>query len=214
MYRITPYRVPLIGATLVLAATLQVGPAGAQNSPQPLTRAHFGIGYVANAPDALLGGALYLVVPKFGPITGGIGLYVDAKFDVDDPTDGRGFNSSVTVKDILNDPDRERAEFIRSETTAYSVNLAVVRPITPFLMAYAGGGMARRTQYELYNVTQDDPVGVGGIVWAENPEAEDTLVNLMAGILMRMTPSVTAHFGFETQPKGLTAGLSLRLPPW
>ena len=73
--------------------------------------------------------------------------------------------------------------------------------------------MARRPKYELYNVTQDDPVGVGGIVLGGEPGSRGYPCEPHGGILIRMTPSVTAHFRFETQPKGLTAGLSLRLPP-
>jgi hypothetical protein len=95
-----------------------------------------------------------------------------------------------------------------------SVNLAVVRPLTPFLMAYAGGGMARVTRYELYNVDLQDPAGVGGVVWTENPDREETRANFMAGIIMRLTSSVSTQIGFETQPRGLTVGASLRLPKW
>ena len=185
-----------------------------QNTPPDLTGPQFGLGYVGNAPNAILGGAFYFVLPELGPIQGGVGLYLDAKFDIDDPTDDRGFNGSVTVQEILGDPLRESATFIRAEETYYSINLALVRPVTPFLMVYAGGGMAKMTRYELFNVAQDDPVGVGGVVLAENPNASATRGNLMVGILMRMTARFTAHFGFESEPRGVTAGLSLRLPRW
>ncbi len=57
---------------------------------------------------------------------------MDAKFDLDDPSDERGFNPDVTTGDILNDPDRETADFVKDESTWWSVNLAVVRPLAHF----------------------------------------------------------------------------------
>ena len=203
----------LVGA-VSLAATLLPGTLLGQGTPPSLTKPQFGVGYVANFPDAILGASAYVLVPELGPISGGIGLYVDAKFDLSDPSDERGFNSDVTTGDILSDPDRVVADFVRDELTWWSVNLAVVRPLTPFLMAYVGGGMARMRVYELYNVSLSDPVGVGGVVWAEDPDKEETRANLMFGVLFRLTSRVSTQFGFETQPQGLTAGASLRLPRW
>lgn len=202
--------------SVALAFLLAMGPRPlqGQSNPPPISRIQFGLGYVGNAPDAILGGAGYLILPELGPISGGIGLYVDAKFDLDDPTDERGFNPDVTVEELLNDPTREITDFLRSETTWWSVNLALIRPLNPFLMAYAGGGIAFADRYALFNVPQNDPVGVGGVVWAEDPSREETRMNLMAGILMRLTASVSTHFGVETQPRGLTVGISLRLPKW
>ena len=197
-----------------LAATLLPGILLGQSTPPPLTKPQFGIGYVANAPDAILGASAYVLVPEFGPISGGIGLYVDAKFDLKDPSDERGFNPDVTTGDILNDPDRETADFVKDESTWWSVNLAVVRPLTPFLMAYVGGGMARMRVYDLFNVALTDPVGVGGVVWAENPDKEETRVNFMVGVLLRLSSRISTQFGFETQPQGLSVGASLRLPKW
>ncbi len=200
-------------AVLSLTA-LAVPPLQGQSAPPPLTRTQFGIGYVGNAPDALVGGNVYLLLPELGPITGGIGLYVDFKVDPDNPTNERGYNSDLTVAELLADPNRDADVVDEDGSSFMSVNAALLRPVTPYLMAYAGGGVAVRTIYETYNVSQDDPAGVGGVVVVENPDREATRVNFMVGIMMRMSPLLSSQFGFETQPKGVTFGLSLRLPRW
>jgi hypothetical protein len=106
------------------------------------------------------------------------------------------------------------SKFLGSESSWKSFNVAVMRSLTPSLVGYAGGGMAKRTLYDLYNIDSQSPVGVSGVVWAENPDAAETRVNLMVGVLMRLTGRVSAHFGYETQPHGVTVGVSLRIPRW
>jgi hypothetical protein len=68
--------------------------------------------------------------------------------------------------------------------------------------------------YDLFAAPSDFPYGLGGVVWAHDAPSDATQANLMVGMLMRMTPHVTGHFGYETRPNGVTVGLSLRLPPW
>jgi hypothetical protein len=36
----------------------------------------------------------------------------------------------------------------------------------------------------------------------------------MLGVFFRLTSLISSQFGFETQPRGITAGASLRLPRW
>ena len=201
-------------AVLLIGLAMAALPLSGQSSPRPLTRTQLGLGYTGNAPDALLGASAYVLVPRIGPLDGGIGLYVDFKFDYETPEDNREFNSALTVQELLSDPTRERADYLDSESAFRSVNLAVVRPLTPYLMAYVGGGIAMLTRYERFNLDQNDEAGVGGLVVVENPERDETRGNLMVGILMRLSSLITTQFGFETQPQGLTFGGSLRLPPW
>jgi hypothetical protein len=145
------------------------------------------------------------------PRWGGIGVYVDAKFDLSNPTDERGYDPSVTSQQVA---DMVGGEYRGTEGSWRSVNVALMRPLTPSLIGYAGGGMAKRTVFDLYNVDPAEPVGLGGLVWAENPDATETRLNLMVGFLMRLTSRVSAHIGYETQPAGATVGVSLRIPRW
>ena len=195
-----------------LACALLLALTGAQLSgqadPPVITTTQFGIGYVANAPDLLLGGSAYVILPKWG----GIGLYVDAKFDSSAPSDERGYDATVTAADV--EGEVEGSAFNRAESTWWSANAAVVRPFTRYFAAYIGGGVVTRTVFKLYTVPLDAPVGFGGVVWAEDPRDEETGFNFMIGGITRMTSHVSAQFGYETQPGGVTAGLSLRIPRW
>lgn len=199
----------LLAALLTASLALPVLPAAAQQAsgPSPLSRTQFGIGYVANAPDATVGASAYVLGTRWG----GLGLYVDAKFDLTDPSSERGFDPSVTSRQVASDVG---GDFLKTEESWWSVNLALVRPLTPSLMAYAGAGLATVTSFDLYTVDEAEPVGLGGVVWAEDPEAAATRANLMVGVIMRITPRVSTHFGYETRPSGVTVGASLRVPRW
>lgn len=81
-------------------------------------------------------------------------------------------------------------------------------------MVYGGGGIAQRTRFNEYEVPGDVSLGRGGLLWVEDPSQEESRVNLMLGLMMRVSSRITSHFGFETQPRGITAGMSLRIPSW
>lgn len=198
-----------VSAALLLAL-VTASALGAQVQQRGQTRPstpEFGLGYVANAPEAMAGASAYVVVPKWG----GVGVYVDAKFDVSNPSDEMGYDPNVTSAQVRASPD---AKFLQTEKSWMSFNLALVRPLTPSLMGYVGGGVAKARRYDLYAAPQDFPYGVSGVVWAHDAPSDATQANFMVGMLMRMTAHVTAHFGYETRPNGVTVGLSLRLPPW
>lgn len=209
MSRPTLARTMIPIAACLATLTLPAVPAAAQQGSVPeMSRMQFGVGWVGNAPEAMLGGAAYVLLPR----SGGIGLYLDAKFDVSNPSGERGYDASVTSRQIA--AQEVGATFVRTEESWSSVNVAVMRPLTPYLIAYAGGGLARATRYDLWNVDIASPFGEGGVAWAEDPDQEETSANLMVGVLMRLTRRASAHFGYETKPSGVTVGVSLRLPPW
>lgn len=208
MYRSTSAPTVISGFLSSFLLALAGQPALGQTGPQPLDGVQFGVGYVANAPQAMAGVSGYVIVPRWG----GIGLYVDAKIDVTGPSKERGYDPQVTVAQIQGGQFGE--ELIKSEGSWRSANAAVLHPITPFLALYGGGGVAQKRHFRLYQVNRNSGVGVGGVVWAEDPQAEETRVNIMAGMVMRLTARVSSHFGVETQPRGLTVGASLRLPRW
>lgn len=195
------------GFAVFLALALSAPAAQAQVLAERPTGLQFGVGYVANAPEEMAGGAAYAIFPTMG----GIGLYVDAKFDVDNAKDQRGYDPGVTAEYVEN---VAGGSYVRKEGSWWSVDAAVVRPLSPYLMVYGGGGIAHRTLFRLYDVAAATGVGVGGVVWAEDPRGEEDRVNLMAGLLLRLSSRITTHFGVETQPRGLTVGASLRLPAW
>jgi hypothetical protein len=197
----------LLGLGVGLSMPFSGLEAQSRSRPRELDRTQFGIGYVANAPDVIVGGMAYVVVPKWG----GIGLFVDAKFDSDNPSDLEEYEPDLTAEQVPNEV--VGANFLEFESSYHSFNVGVVRPLSPFLMVYAGGGPAFRTRYVQYTDPQKN-YGRGGVFWVEDPRQDETRMNLMLGLMMRVGSRITSQFGFETQPRGVTVGLSLRLPSW
>jgi len=176
-------------------------------APPPLQHTQYGIGYVGNLPDVQVGGSAYVLVPRWG----GVGVYVDAKFGVGGPSSERGYDGSVTAARIENELG---GTFVKEEGEWWSANAAVMYVFSPYLTLYAGGGVAHLSPYRLYNIDRELGVGVGGVVWARDPRGDEYRPNMMLGMITRLTSRVSAQIGYETQPDGVTAGLSLRLPRW
>ncbi|MFH1764699.1 MAG: hypothetical protein ABIF09_10950 [Gemmatimonadota bacterium] len=200
----------LLGVTLAFLLGAGMGktaqPLSAQSTPGELSRTQFGIGYVANAPDLLAGGGGYVLFPTWG----GLGLYVDAKFDTGDRSDDLAFQPGLTPDEVEGEMPGSR--FIKREASWRSFNVGLVRPVSPFLLVYGGAGYAMASYHRLYEVVGDDDVGRA--IWVEAPDDDESRVNLMLGVFIRLTGRISTQFGFETQPRGLTAGASLRLPRW
>lgn len=198
-------RIHIATATLLTAtAMLLVAPGG--GVAQLPDRAQFGLGYAGNAPDALGGVSAYAIWPVFG----GLGLYIDAKFDIESPENDRAFDPTRTKVTVENEV--SGAQFLSSEQSFRSFNAALVRPLSQALFIYAGGGIAQGKAYYLYNVPVQGQVGNALLVAA--PDQDEDRVNLMAGVILRMSSVLSSQFGFETEPQGVTVGVSLRLPRW
>jgi hypothetical protein len=165
-----------------------------------------GIGFVANAPEEMAGVGGYILLPLFG----GIGFYVDGKIDIDSPADDRAFLDDVTSAD-LEAEGSQAVRFLRGETSWRGFNAGLIRPLNPFLMVYAGGGMAQGERYKLYEELTGD---IGRAMWVRDPDEDEDRLNLMFGLILRLVPTFSTQIGVETQPRGFTAGVSLRLPPW
>ncbi len=195
----------VLGAALFLGLVLAARPLSAQRIASGLDRPHFGLGYAANAPNLMAGGEAYVVTPYLG----GLGLYVDAKFDVEAPSGEPEYISDMTAEDVANQI--SGAEFIRRESSYKSFNVAVLKAMSPYLILYAGGGVVRRTRYHFYEAVGTD-YGVSGLFWVKAPSEDVTRPNAMLGIFMRMSTFLSAQVGIETEPRGFTVGASFRLP--
>ena len=194
---------PVAIAALLASIPLVMPTAGsAQSGPGP----YFGIGYVANAPDLLGGAAGYVVFP----FAGGLGLYLDAKFDVDSPSRGDDFISTLTDREV--EDQVSGVEFIDDRDSWRSFNVALVRPVTSALSLYAGAGVARRTRYREYRDPEGE-LGRLGFFVVEAPAEEWTPVNALAGGFLRLGRWLDFQFGLESKPRGFTVGGALRLPP-
>ena len=160
-----------------------------------------GIGYVSNAPDLLVGGTVWGVIPGLD----GWGLYLDAKVDPEDPI-GDGFlYENLTPEDVERDWPND-LQFI-SSSRWWAANAAVMKELTDELVIYLGGGYATEIVYRQYRDTNENR-GILGWYWVEDPDAARSGVNVLAGGLLRITESVRIQFGGETRPAGFTVGLS------
>jgi hypothetical protein len=169
-------------------------------------RMQFGLGYAGNAPDAMGGVSAYAIWPKFG----GLGIYVDTKWDIDSPEKDRAFDPTRTKTTV--ESELTGAQFLNSEDSFRTFNIALLRPMSPSLMLYAGGGLARAKAYYLYNVPAQGDIDDALLVAA--PDQDEDRVNLMAGMILRLSPVLSSQFGFESEPSGVTIGVSFRLPRW
>ncbi|HWK89190.1 MAG TPA: hypothetical protein VNP72_04320 [Longimicrobium sp.] len=191
-------------AALLLAAL----PAHAQRrgpAPGPLFTPHVGIGYVINAPNMYVGFSGRVMTGFMG----GLGLYVDAKFDTDSPGDDPSFADSLTAAEV---EDRIAGQQIFDDEADWqSFNVALVKPVTTELMLYAGAGYARKEGYRQY-FDQARQRGNQGFYWVENDELTGNQVNLLVGAFFRLAPQISAQFGVESAPRGITAGVTYNIP--
>lgn len=196
-------RAAAAAAALVLAALIPAGQAQAQRRDEP-PATELRLGYVANIPNQFLGASLTVMPASLR----GWGLYADFKIDIESPADDDGYIDSLTAADVDNDLGDALFGVDGSWTSA---NLAVVRAISPELAVYAGAGAGFRKEYNQY-FDEDAELGISGLYWVEDTDVSGTYVNGIAGVLLRLTGSVTAQFGAESAPPGFTIGLQLAIP--
>jgi hypothetical protein len=196
------------GCLFGMAVMSAIGLAGQSVAAQGPARPHVGIGYVANAPDVMVGGVAYVVWPALG----GIGLYVDAKFPGGNPSGSEDFEEGLTPGQV--ESQVPGVDFRRKESSWRSFSVALIRPLNSSLMVYGGLSRFNRTEYWLYEADPTVDLGRAGVFWVESPDDAESGVSVMAGALMRLSSLISTQFGFESRPKGITVGVSLRLPPW
>ncbi|HUG40649.1 MAG TPA: hypothetical protein VMM12_09195 [Longimicrobiales bacterium] len=162
-----------------------------------------GVGYVTNAPNMFLGGSAYFVADY----RGGLGLYVDFKRSTSTPRTESDFIDSLTVSEV-DDLGHER-DF--DDFAWWSVNGALVRPISPELMLYLGAGYTHEEVY--YRYRSDDPdLGSFGRYWIADEEGSGGRLNVLGGAFLRVSRRIALQFGIELQPNGFTVGGSYSLP--
>jgi hypothetical protein len=179
--------------------------AEGQSVNSALDRPHLGIGYVANAPNMMAGGGAYAIFD----VLGGLGLYIDAKFDIETPEGDDYFESGLSADEAVNTV--PGIEFVERENSFRSLNFALVRPVGSQLLVYLGGGVVEVSQYHLYQ-GESEELGQGGVFWVEDTDWEEVRGNLMLGAFLQLSSFLSFQVGLETEPKGFTAGVSFRLP--
>jgi hypothetical protein len=190
-------------AAVPVAARAQVGVPASRAMPGMPTR--IGIGYVANIPNQLVGVTGHFVSPS---LLGGLGLYVDAKLDNSSPEDEEGFLPDLTAEEV---EDTRNDGVFQNEGSWQTVNVALMKPVTSQLVAYAGAGVSKVTEYNQYFDEQRE-MGRLGFYWVEDEEKSGTRANFMGGVFFQLGESFAVQMGGETSPAGFTMGLTYLLP--
>jgi hypothetical protein len=193
-------RAAFAGALLAAAVAPALSAQGEGRVFQP----RMGVGYVANVPNQFVGASGHFV----SSFMGGMGLYVDAKFDLDSPEDDEKFIDSLTAADVEN---TLGDQLLRRDGVWTSVNVAVTRAVTPQLVAYAGVGYSDSQEYVEY-LDEQREMGMLGFYTVRDEEASGGQVNFLGGVMFQISRTVALQLGGETAPGGFTIGLSYLVP--
>jgi hypothetical protein len=174
-----------LGASMVGAQTIQLRP-------------HIGVGYVVSAPHQYLGFSAQALSLSFG----GVGVYIDAKFDRSSPTREPDFDETLSAEEAEN---RFGDLLFFEESSWRSFNAALIRPLIPELLLYLGAGHSRQIHYRQY-LDESGGRGLDGYYWVEDPRGSGTRLNLLGGAFFRISPTILVQFGVESKPRGMTVG--------
>ncbi|HEX2207787.1 MAG TPA: hypothetical protein VHG93_08890 [Longimicrobium sp.] len=193
---------------LVAAVLCAAAPAAAQigvPSARTMTfEPRFGVGYVANMPNQFAGVSAHFLSDMFG----GVGLYVDAKFDVESPEDDDGFEPSLTAREV----EDERGDQLFHEDGSWrSFNVALMKAIAPQFVVYAGAGLADGKHYAQY-IDAEGELGLEGFYWVRDEEKSGSEINVLGGAFFQLTRSIAFQVGAESKPGGFTVGVSYLVP--
>ena len=203
--------VRILRASIALLAlgclSLVGGPLAAQGAPSLRNSSRIGVGYVANIPNTFLGfSALAMTYKLFG----GAGLYVDFKTTTKDHRSDPDYYPGISVDSAA----LGLADLLYAEESEWlSVNAALVYAVTPDLALYGGAGYSRERHYQQYYDDRVPPLhGEFGFYWIDDPEGSGDRVNVLGGVLFRLTKYALFQLGGEMQPPGVTVGVILALP--
>ena len=193
----------LVLAACPLALAAQIGVPSAR--PLPPMQPRIGIGYAANIPNQLIGVTGHFVTPR---VLGGLGVYVDAKFDNSSPEDEVGFEPDLTAREV----EETRGDLVfREEGSWQTVNVALMRPLTPQLVAYVGGGVSRGAEYKEF-IDQSQQLGNLGFYWVKEDRSSGTRANFIGGVFFQLGTNFGVQMGGESSPAGFTMGATYLLP--
>lgn len=194
-------------AVLLAALLFLAGGASAQTADSPPGFGdvnYWTVGYTVNAPSQLLGFSTSVIPVRFG----GWGVYADLKLTADSPGDRSSFQPGLTATQV----DAEIGDGRRAVRSGWTtVNLAVVRPLTPDFVLYAGAGYSAETAYQQY-FDPDRERTPSGLYWVEDRDRSGTRINLLGGALLRFGEWLAFQLGGESSPTGFSAGAALAIP--
>jgi hypothetical protein len=189
---------PVWTRSLLAGSLMALALPGRGAAQEPVLESHFGAGFVVLAPHQYIGFSAQALSLRMG----GIGIYVDAKFDRTPPSKEPEFDPTITAEEA---EDQFGDELFTEEDSWQSVNVAVLRPVIPELLLYLGAGYSSQEHYRQY-IDETEERGLEGLYWAEDPSRSGNRLNLLGGAFFRISQSLLVQFGVETKPRGVTVG--------
>lgn len=184
------------GRRLLLACALLAFPVAATGQA---SATRIGVGFAANAPRQMLGGAVHVTTSALA----GFGLYLDYKVDPASP----GRASSLQEMTAQEAEDAYGDDVFRDGDSWRNINVALAFTVSTDFIIYAGAGRAERTWYVEYQ-DETGTRGKHGFYWTEDPTRSRTLVNALVGGFFGISERLSLHFGLESSPRGATVGAS------
>jgi len=190
-----------VGVVLLLG-TVSVAEAQLPSTAFDLrTETHLGVGYIATAPDVLVGGGVTAMYR-------GWGFTLDLQGNLESPRSERGFEEEITPRQARS----EFGDFFFRDRSAWRIaNVGLIRAITSEVALYMGAGLADEDAY----VQFADPTatrGFGGYYWVHDEEASGTRTNLLGGVFFQAGRNLWFQFGAASAPAGVRVGASYMLP--
>lgn len=196
----------LLAVTAAAALGSVSRPLAGQGMARPgenmMTDAHVTVGYVANAPEQLVG----FGVTEVGLPWAGWGAFADLKLTVGRASGEDTFIESMTAREAEEMGD---VAFGEPEEAWTTVNFGLIRAVGPEVALYAGAGYSEETVYQEYDRQES---GADRFYIVEDPRAGGDEVNLLGGLFFRAGRYLMFQMGGETAPAGFTAGASLVFP--
>jgi hypothetical protein len=199
------YALPIRCSALLLAAAVAAPLSGQRAFGEQFPfQPRIGAGYVTNVPNQFVGVSAHVLTGT----AGGLGVYVDVKFDLDSPEDEIGYLPNLTAAEV---EDQLGHRLIRREGSWTSVNVALMRPLAPQFVLYAGVGYSDGREYRQY-VDEEGQMGQLGHYWVRDVEGSGARLNALGGAMVQFSPALALQLGLESRPGGFTIGASYLIP--
>lgn len=192
-------------AALLLFTAAPAMEARAQSLPSFRASNTTGVGYSGLFPAAIMGvGAWQL----FGST--GLGVFTDVKLTVPRITSDESYCPPSVAECSIDwvRAERTRTVPVRDKTDWLIINAGAVYALTPEFAIMVGAGRARRHEYRLYDEYEEiEPLTRQLSYFVPTRSEPEWETQLAGGLLIRAGRFVAFHFGYETVPKAVRAGI-------
>jgi len=164
-----------------------------------------GIGYTAAIPDVKAGVGAWRFLG-----TSRLALFADAKMSWPRIQDDGDYCPEVIASCTVPDIEIDRIDLKLKDADEYLiVNVGVVFAPEPEYAFLLGVGPVRHSRYREYydgSVDADVLITPDGSYWAPYEPTSEWSVQVVAGVLLRLSDAFVLRFGYERAPGGISFG--------